>query len=406
MGSIHMHRLGKAYRAYPSTRARLSEWLMPWRGPRHALHWVLRDVDLVIPPGQALGVVGRNGAGKTTLLKLIAGTLSRTTGDLSVQGQVNAVLELGMGFHEALTGRENVRLAGRLAGMSAREIALLMPAIESFAELEEAMDAPLRTYSTGMQARLGFSLATARRPDILIVDEALSVGDDAFQHKSFERIRELRRQGTTLLLVSHAGQSIMSICDRAVLLDQGRVLKDADPESVFDFYNALLASRDHRQIHQTEIPGRGTATASGSGEAIIEAVTLSHPDGTAIQMAEVGARVVLRVVARAAVDLPALVVGFVIKDRFGQPIYGTNTALQSAPVGALRAGDRVALRAAMDLRIGAGSYSVTVALHGTETHLEQNFDWRDRAVLFKVINGNRAGFVGSSWLEPCLEIER
>ncbi|WP_295543954.1 ABC transporter ATP-binding protein [uncultured Thiohalocapsa sp.] len=405
-GGIEARRLGKAYRAYPSTRARLSEWILPWRGPRHALRWVLEDVDLTVPSGQALGIIGRNGAGKSTLLKLIAGTLQLTTGSLSTGGRVNAVLELGLGFHQDLTGRENIRLAGRLAGMDAREIDRLIPAIAAFAELGGAMDAPLRTYSTGMQARLGFSLATARRPDILIVDEALSVGDDAFQHKSFERIRAFRRQGTTLLLVSHAGQSITSVCDRAVLLDRGRLIKDADPETVFDFYNALLAADDERRIRQAETPGGGIMTVSGSGEVRIEEVCLTDPGGRPIAIAEVGTDVVLRVRARASEDVPSLVVGFLIKDRFGQPIYGTNTALQSRTVGALRAGERVTLRAAMDLRIGAGSYSIAVALHATETHLERSFDWRDRALLFKVVNPRHAAFVGSSWLEPRLEIER
>lgn len=405
-GDVELRQLGKAFRRYPNTRVRLAEWLFPRLGPRHRLHWVLRDLDLRIPRGQALGIVGRNGAGKSTLLKLIAGTLAPTAGCVSASGQVNAVLELGLGFHQDLTGRENVRLAGRLAGMDAREIDRLTPAIASFAELGAAMDAPLRTYSTGMQARLGFSLATARRPDILIVDEALSVGDDAFQHKSFERIRTFRRQGTTLLLVSHAGQSIMSVCDRAVLLDRGRLVKDADPETVFDYYNALLSAEDAERIRQTEAPAGGTMTASGSGEVRITGVCLNDAGGHPVTVAEVGAGVVLRVSALANEDVPSLVVGFLIKDRFGQPIYGTNTALQSQTVGGLRAGESVTLRAAMDLRIGAGSYSVAVALHATETHLERSFDWRDRALLFKVVNSRHAAFVGSSWLEPRLEIER
>ncbi|WP_295543502.1 ABC transporter ATP-binding protein [uncultured Thiohalocapsa sp.] len=404
--AIEARGLGKAYRAYPSARARLSEWVLPWRGPRHALRWVLNDLDLAVPRGQALGIVGRNGAGKSTLLKLVARTLQPTTGSLSVSGQVNAVLELGLGFHQDLTGRENVRLAGRLAGMDTREIDRLIPAIAAFAELGTAIDAPLRTYSTGMQARLGFSLATARRPNILIVDEALSVGDDAFQHKSFDRIRAFRRQGTTLLLVSHAGQSIMSVCDRAVLLERGRLIKDADPETVFDVYNALLAGDDEQQIRQVEAPGGGTMTVSGSGEVRIDDVSLTDWGGSPIAVAEVGAGVVLQVRARASEDVPSLVVGFLIKDRFGQPIYGTNTAQQSQTVGGLRAGESVTLRAAMDLRIGAGSYSIAVALHATETHLERSFDWRDRALLFKVVNPRHAAFVGSSWLEPRLEIER
>jgi lipopolysaccharide transport system ATP-binding protein len=253
---------------------------------------------------------------------------------------------------------------------------------------------------------LGFSLATARRPDILIVDEALSVGDDAFQHKSFERIRELRARGTTLLLVSHAGQSVMSICDRAVLLEGGRLIKEGDPEAVFDFYHAMLGSDDPAQVDQAELPGRGTVTTWGSGEAGIEQVSLTDTMGRKIITADVGSRAILRVTGRAVEDLSNPVFGFVIKDRFGQPIYGTNTMLQSCPVGALKAGDSVTLRVDLNLRIGAGSYSIAVALHGAETHLKQNYSWRNRALLFKVVNRGGVGFVGGCCLEPELEIER
>jgi lipopolysaccharide transport system ATP-binding protein len=405
-GGLVIEQLGKAYRHYPSSRQRLAEWLLPWRGTQHRLRWVLRDIDLVVPPGQALGIVGRNGAGKSTLLKLIAGTSRPTTGRISPHGRVAALLELGMGFHPQFTGRQNVHLAGRLAGMGAAEIDALLPAIEAFADIGDAIDAPLRTYSTGMQARLGFSLATARRPDILIVDEALSVGDSAFQHKCFERMRQLRQDGTTLLLVSHSGQSIMSICDRAVLLDRGQLVRDAAPEVVLDLYNALLAEGDRERVRQVEIPGHGVTTSSGTGEAVIEDVSLTDARGARLAVADVGAPAVLCVTARATADLPNLVIGFLIKDRFGQPIYGTNTDLRSLPVGALRKGERVLLHAAIELRLGPGSYSVAVALHGAQTHLAQNYHWRDRCLLFKVENRTRAGFTGSSWLEPRLAVQR
>ena len=208
MGAITVTNLGKAYKQYPTRWSRLGEWLLPSRGPRHALKWILQDVSFRVEPGEAVGLIGINGAGKSTLLKLITGTSQPSTGAVHLEGRVAALLELGMGFHPDFTGRQNVYMAGQLLGMSVAEIDALMPQIVAFAEIGDYIDQPVRVYSSGMQMRVAFSVATARRPDILIIDEALSVGDTYFQHKSFERIRQFRREGTTLLLVSHDKQAI------------------------------------------------------------------------------------------------------------------------------------------------------------------------------------------------------
>ncbi|MEI6181414.1 MAG: ATP-binding cassette domain-containing protein, partial [Chloroflexales bacterium] len=179
-----------------------------------------------------VGIVGINGAGKSTLLKMITGTTQPSAGSVHMTGRVAALLELGMGFHPDFTGRQNALMAGQLLGLSTHEIEQLMPEIEAFAEIGEYLDQPVRVYSSGMQMRLAFSVATARRPDILIVDEALSVGDAYFQHKSFERIRAYGKQGTTLLIVSHDKGSIQGICDRAILLDAGRLSMEGAPDAV------------------------------------------------------------------------------------------------------------------------------------------------------------------------------
>ena len=239
--AITVTNLGKAYKNYPDRLSRLKEWLDPQHRPRHQLHWVLQDINFVVRPGEAVGIVGINGAGKSTLLKMITGTTSPTSGSIQVNGRVAALLELGMGFHPEFTGRQNVYMAGQLLGHSVEEITRLMPSIEAFAEIGDYIDQPVRVYSSGMQMRLAFSVATACRPDVLIVDEALSVGDAYFQHKSFDRIREFRKQGTTLLIVSHDKQSIQSICDRAILLNKGKLAMEGEPEAVMDNYNAMLA---------------------------------------------------------------------------------------------------------------------------------------------------------------------
>ena len=207
MGTIDVSGLGKAYKQYPSRWSRLAEWIIPASRPRHVDHWVLRDISFRVHPGEAVGIVGINGAGKSTLLKMITGTTQPTEGRVSVTGRVAALLELGMGFHPAFTGRQNAIMAGQLLGYTMEDLARLMPDIEAFAEIGDYIDQPVRVYSSGMMVRLAFSVATAQRPDILIVDEALSVGDTYFQHKSFDRIRSYSREGTTLCRASAIARS-------------------------------------------------------------------------------------------------------------------------------------------------------------------------------------------------------
>src|SRR5476651_2867714 len=279
MGAITVKQLGKAYKQYPTRWSRLAEWLLPMRGPRHQLKWILSDINFHVAAGEAVGLIGVNGAGKSTLLKLITGTTQASSGSVSVGGRVAALLELGMGFHPDFTGRQNVYMAGQLNGLSVTEIDALMADIEAFAEIGDYIEQPVRVYSSGMQMRLAFSVATVRRPDVLIVDEALSVGDAYFQHKSFERIRQFRQQGTTLLIVSHDRSAIQAICDRAILLNAGRLELEGSPEAIFDYYNALLADKEAANVVQTKSEDGTTQTKSGSGEAVIENIRLLGADG-------------------------------------------------------------------------------------------------------------------------------
>ena len=265
MGTINVTNLGKAYKQYPSRWSRLIEWMDPRVRPRHRLHWVLQDLSFSVSAGEALAIIGINGAGKSTLLKMIVGTTQPTTGSVQMVGRVAALLELGMGFHPDFTGRQNALMAGQLLGMSVEEVSARMPEIEEFAEIGEYIDQPVRVYSSGMQVRLAFAVATASRPDVLVVDEALSVGDIYFQHKSFDRIREFRKQGTTLLIVSHDKASIQSICDRAILLNAGKLAMEGTPEAVMDYYNALLAAHQKQSIRQEVLANGKLQTISGTG---------------------------------------------------------------------------------------------------------------------------------------------
>ncbi|WP_322799224.1 ABC transporter ATP-binding protein [Thermoflexus sp.] len=202
--------------------------------------WALRDVSLEVQRGEVLGIIGRNGSGKSTLLKVIARVLRPTSGRVWVKGRVAPLLELGGGFHPELTGRENIFLNGTLLGHTRQEIAERLDWIVDFAELWDFIDAPLRTYSTGMVARLGFAVATAWEPEILLIDEVLAVGDTAFQRKCIARLQEFRQRGTTVLLVSHNSQQIRQLCDYAIWLDSGSVQAFGSPETVTAFYEKVM----------------------------------------------------------------------------------------------------------------------------------------------------------------------
>lgn len=406
MGHIRVTGLGKAYKQYPTRWSRLAEWLIPFSPMRHRQHWVLQDVNFEIAPGEAVGIVGVNGAGKSTLLKMITGTTQPTCGQIQLEGRVAALLELGMGFHPDFTGRQNAIMAGQLLGMQVEDIEALMPDIERFAEIGEAIDHPVRTYSSGMQMRLAFSVATARRPDILIVDEALSVGDAYFQHKSFDRIRSFRKAGTTLLIVSHDRSAIQSICDSAILLEGGHMVMHDKPEAVMDYYNALLAEREGQTVRQELLDGGQVRTVSGTGEAGILSVRLLDERGRSIDAAEVGQPVTLEVEVEIRQDIERLVLGFMIKDRLGQAMYGINTHRQNQALEDLRAGERITYRFAFVMGLGKGNYSVALSLSRLDSHLDRNFEWRDYGLVFHVINNRQEDFVGCSWLGASTSITR
>src|SRR5262249_700624 len=222
----------------------------------HEAFWALRGITFAVAAGESVGVIGMNGAGKSTLLKILTGTTRPTGGQVQITGQAAALLELGMGFHPDFSGRQNAMIATQLMGLPVREATGRMAEIEAFAEIGDHLNQPVRTYSTGMVVRLAFSVATVVRPEILIVDETLSVGDVYFQHKCIRRIREFQEAGTTLLFVSHDPTAVKTLCGRALLLDRGQLIQDGSPDSVLDYYNALIAKREASEaILQTERGG-------------------------------------------------------------------------------------------------------------------------------------------------------
>lgn len=273
---IRVRNLSKVYQIYDAPGDRLKQFLLPRlqrliaRAP--TAHYrefaALHDVSFDIRAGETVGVVGRNGSGKSTLLQLICGTLTASGGHCEARGNIAALLELGTGFNPQFTGRENVFLYGQVLGLRPRQINELLPEIEAFADIGEFIDQPVKTYSSGMLMRLAFAVSVSRSPDVLIVDEALSVGDDAFQRKCFARLEDLRRLGTTILFVSHAAASVVELCDRALLLDSGELLFDGRPKETIALYNKLLfAAPARRPAIREEI--RHTVTQAESDDELL-----------------------------------------------------------------------------------------------------------------------------------------
>ncbi|MBI5397072.1 MAG: ABC transporter ATP-binding protein [Verrucomicrobia bacterium] len=363
--------------------------------------YALRDISFTVRKGESVGIIGLNGSGKSTLLQMIAGTLEPTEGSVEVNGRIAALLELGSGFNPEFTGRENVFLGATILGLSRQEIEARFQQIADFSEIGEFIEQPVKTYSSGMQVRLAFSVTTAIVPDILIVDEALSVGDAYFQHKCFSQIRKFREQGTTLLFVSHDPGAVKSLCNRAILLDAGRAIRDDAPDAALDYYNAMIARREaNHAIEQVESATGRKATRSGNKKAFASAVDLLQ-DGRTVRALTVGSRATFRVCVKAHEPLEQLTLGILLRDRFGNDVFGTNTfhmgiALNPRPGRVLVVDFNVP-----ELHLGAGHYSLTTSLHSSDTHLADNYDWWDQALVFQVVPGPQPKFIGTC----CLPVE-
>jgi ABC-2 type transport system ATP-binding protein len=235
-GSIEIQNVSKLFRVYQGKNYSLKEKLLYWGKEKSEEFWALRDINLSIPEGASIGLVGRNGSGKSTLLKLISKILYPTTGAITVKGKMSTLLELGAGFHPDFTGRENIYLNGSILGFTRKEIDEKLPSIVEFSELADFLDTPVRNYSSGMYMRLGFAIAIHVNPDILLIDEVLAVGDYAFQEKCVNAIMKLKHDGKTIVFVSHSGEQVKQLCEKAVWLDKGRIRMFGDAEHVVREY--------------------------------------------------------------------------------------------------------------------------------------------------------------------------
>ena len=293
MNAIELHGVGKRYRKLEE-QATLLRSLLPFARPARSDFWALRDVDLAIAPGETVGLIGRNGAGKTTMLRLLAGVSAPTEGRLAVRGRVAPLIGVGVGFHREMSGRENVLVNGMLLGLTEQEIAARFDDIVAFAELGDFIDVPVKFYSSGMFMRLGFSVAIHTDPQVLLVDEVLAVGDQTFQVKCLERMRQLQRDGTTIVLVSHSMHAIRLLCPRTVVVHRGRVVFDGDTEHAIDRHFELLGDADHA-------PGLDPHEQRIAGGARIEVLDL-EADGRRVHTVHRG--IALRARMRATFEAP------------------------------------------------------------------------------------------------------
>jgi ABC-type polysaccharide/polyol phosphate transport system ATPase subunit len=323
----------------------------------------LDGVSFEVDAGETLGVIGANGSGKSTLLKLLAGIVRPTRGSVEVRGRLAALLELGAGFHPELSGRENVEITGLLLGLTKREIAARFDDIVRFAGVEEFLDAPVKTYSSGMAVRLGFAIAAHSEPDVLLVDEVLAVGDEAFSHRALEKFSEFERAGRTLVFVSHDLPLVAERCRRVLWLEAGRLRADGPAAETVNRYRERVAETEgRRRLDQAR---RGARV--GSGEASIESVRLLDGDGRPAGGLRSGAPAALEMTvrARAAAPLADFVFGFRISTVSGVMVFGTNTALEGLRPERFEGEARVTL-AIPALDLAPGVYSVDAAVHAKD----------------------------------------
>lgn len=397
--AISIANLSKSYRIFAHPGDRIKQVFAFGRTKYFREFNALKNITFSVKRGETVGIIGRNGSGKSTLLQLACGILKPTSGFSSIKGRVSALLELGAGFNPEFTGRENVYFQAAILGIPKDTIDQRFQEIAEFADIGEFIDQPVRTYSSGMFVRLAFSVAIHVQPDVLIVDEALSVGDAAFQHKSMNRVQELISSGASLLLVSHDRHLITSICQRCILLDRGELLMDGLPTEVFDYYRALTAAGSGT-IHQSYLSSGQSQVISGSGEARVENVCIRNSTGVEVNLIDVGKSISLQIKARTTEYIPILVIGISIRDKLGHIVFNTNSnCFRNSPVN-IKANSRLTFTFDLVINMGPGNYSISTYLTSTNDQLKNNYESRELAYLFEVTNELQDYFFGSAWLQP------
>ncbi len=395
MSLLKVQNLGKAFRSYNSEWRRFARWFgLPTKHSEE--HWVLRHVNFEIYPGEAIGIIGQNGAGKSTLLKMITGTLHPTEGNVQVNGRISAILELGMGFDPELTGRQNVFHAAGLMGFSVKEIKQIISKIESFADIGDYFDQSVRIYSSGMQARVAFAVATAFRPEILIVDEALSVGDAAFQRKCFRKIEAFQSEGTSILLVSHDVETIKKSCDKALFISAGKVVGFGDVKVVCDEYERALFGAKKLKIPDKEVSSGGydksltpeCEISYGNNKAQIITCWIQGEDEEKVNVVETRSQLVWCFNVTFNVDIFQPYYNMQIKTSEGVVLFGVNSEFLGYKSELIAAGSTVKVRFSFVNHLAPGIYFLNCGVKELNHANDEEFLHRrvDSAILKVVAN--------------------
>jgi ABC-type polysaccharide/polyol phosphate transport system ATPase subunit len=382
--------VSKRYQLYKSPFDRIRE-LNPLRSkPLHTDFWALRDISFSVDRGEVVSLVGPNGCGKSTLLQVVSGILQPTTGRVVTRGRVAALLELGAGFNPEFSGRENVFINGEILGISRAEMQRNLPLIEAFAEIGDFIHRPVKEYSSGMYVRLAFSTAIHVNPDILIVDEALAVGDAVFANRCVRKFEELREKKTTVLFVSHDLGLVKQLSNRAIFLLNGRIEAQGEPKHVIDKYIGVVLERQKafeqsdRRIHPT------ASNRHGDGSSEILEVTLIDERGRPCGAVTSGERVTIRIRTAFRQRRVEPMVGILIRNRIGMEIYGTNTRIEQVDLGAFEPGEELDIDFQFECWLTPQHYTVTVA---TQYSDGSSHDWLDDVLSFEVLSSRQAAGV-------------
>ncbi len=397
---LEIKNLHKEYRIFTSFQQRLASAMTLGLYAGSVRYHALKGLDLSLggdERGEIVGIIGPNGAGKSTLLRILAGNARPTSGSVKFAGAVRSILELGVGFSPELTALENIYYNGRLFGYDGRQLARAADEVLEFARLRDFARQPLKTYSTGMQMRLGFALASHQRSDLFLIDEALAVGDASFQQKCIERFRSFREQGSLIVVVSHDTSMLHSVCDRMILLDDGVVRAQGEPAMVVDSYMNLIAEKSFRDA--------GDARVLEDAEYELRLLDEQGRDRDVIFPGE---PCILRLHLRPGAPIPDATVGIHISDSRGIRVFGTNTHLLAPGKSIPEPGPENSLQVDFVLKanLGPGRYAAGCSVHRGRAHANDCFLWEEAVLDFEVEHGSGPDFEGLSFMEPELRIKQ
>lgn len=399
--AIEVKNVSKSFRVYYDKGSQLKERILFRSRNQYESRQVLNDVSFDVEQGEAIGLIGHNGCGKSTTLKLLSRIIYPDSGSIEMCGRVSSLIELGAGFHPDMSGRENIYTNAAIFGLTKKEIDERVEDIIDFSELEEFIDNPVRTYSSGMYMRLAFSVAINVDADILLIDEILAVGDITFQSKCFDKLREIKANGTTIVIVSHSLGQIEQICDRSIWINQGKIVEDGRPRDVDPKYldymskksqnrNNELCSREKKEENkENEETQNNTEQRTGNKEAIMDKVELLSLEGEAIDSIGVGEAFQIRIKYKTVKEIDDLVVGIAIYRNDNLYVYGTNTMIDFSRTVELKSEGTIILKMC-DVPLNTGEYSIDLALHRSD-----GFDYDFWREVFQLRVVNRLEEVGT-----------